>query len=178
MGLFRNIRRVLSDVAPFVAAAAPFVAPGLGGFIVSQVATAVSRTVPRRASGASIAQGGPIVPPFCARMGVVGGPFSSQFGARNFVSGGAFPGRPLVFTGGRVPVGRDIVAQFCPSAPAALPIVTPATVAGFATPAAQVQQVAAAAVPSVVVPPTATAALVSEPIRDVTTLRGTFQPFR
>jgi len=154
VGLFRNIRRVIGDIAPVVSAVAPIVAPGLGGFLISQVAGRIARnTAPRANPAVAVARGAPVVPPFCPRMGVVGRPFSGQFQSRNFSSGGAFPGRPFVFTGGRVPVGRDIVAQFCPTAPAALPITTPATTGQFASVASQVQAVAAAAVPSVVVPP-------------------------
>jgi len=132
MGLFRNIRRVLGDIAPIVATVAPIVAPGIGGFLASRIAGSIARsTAPRANSAAAVARGAPVVPRFCPRMGVVGRPFSSQFQSRNFSTGGAFAGRPLVFTGGRVPVGREVVAQFCPSVPDPLPV-SQATQGGLA----------------------------------------------
>jgi len=130
MGLFsrvaKNLQRVFADAAPIVSAVAPFVAPGIGGLVISNIAARFAQAQPTRSSAAVINAGGSLIPPTCRPMGVVGGGFSGPYQARNFTSGGSFSGRPVATFGGRVPVGRDIRAQFCPTPPAQLPIVTAA----------------------------------------------------
>jgi len=130
MGLFtrlrRNIFRAVEDVAPIVQVVAPIVAPGVGGFIASRIAGAVGRRVersnaPQRSTATAIRAGAPVIRPVCRRLGTLGGGFSAPFQARNFISGGSFPGRSVATFGGRVPVGRDIRARFCPDPTPALP---------------------------------------------------------
>jgi len=147
--LLRNLDRIVEDVSPIVGAVAPLLIPGPGGFIVSQLAASAAQRAPTRPPASAIRAGAPLVRPTCRPMGVIGRAFSAPFQARNFPTGGAFPGRQLVFTGGRIPVGRDIIApKDCPSRFVPTPI-TP--VKAIAT--AEAAVAAIPPVPAVVVPP-------------------------
>jgi len=155
--LFRNVDRVIEDVSPIVGAAAPFLIPGPGGFILSQLAQAgaAPQRAPTRPSVSAINAGAPLVRPTCRPMGVQGQAFSAPFQARNFPTGGAFPGRTVnPFGGGRVPVGRDIPKGIrCPK-PAGPSFPGPEAVA-----IAEAEVAAVPPVPSVVVPRFAPTAL-------------------
>lgn len=105
MGVFRNIQRIIGDVAPLVAAVAPIVAPGIGGFLAGAIAQQFvrrgvvgARPVPRPAN--------PCQPPA----------FSSPFQSANFPTGGSLPGRGLAFLNTFQPrsaVGR-VALDRCP----------------------------------------------------------------
>jgi len=183
MGLFsrikRNILRGVQDVAPIVQIAAPFVAPGLGGLIASQLAARVRRSnSPTRNSATAIARGGPIIRPTCPRRGVVGGGFSAPWNARNFISGGSFPGRSIATRGGRVPVGRDITSRFCPTPAPEVPVVTTPQ-RRFSGISPGVSTFSSPRVPAVVRPPPKVAPIPSTRIRS-SLRRGinTFTSFR
>jgi len=115
--LTRNLTRVVTDVAPIAAAAAPILLPGFGGIVA-----------------------GAIAQQFVAEPGVVGArpqiavtdpcqrpSFSAPFQARNFQTGGSPSGRNMAFLNTFQPrsaVGRQVVSRCppngtcpCPSAP-------------------------------------------------------------
>lgn len=105
MGLFRNIRRVLGDIAPIVSVVAPIVAPGIGGFLSGAIA---QQFVPRGVVGARPVPrpANPCQPPA----------FSSPFQSANFPTGGSLPGRGLAFLNTFQPrsaVGR-VALDRCP----------------------------------------------------------------
>lgn len=113
--LTRNIRRVVSDVAPLAAAGAGVAFPGIGGQIA---AAAIRRVIPtasevslRRASAAQARVNS------CAVPGVAGTSFSAPFQSRFFSEGGSIAGRQFqtTFPPTTGAVGRQVVPPACPS---------------------------------------------------------------
>lgn len=124
MGIFRNIQRVLADIAPVVAAVAPIVAPGLGGIIAAQIARGF---IPRGVVGAR-----PVPAPANPCQAPA---FTSRFQSANFSTGGSLPGRGLAFFNTFQPrsaVGR-VALDRCPptTCPCPATAALPATVAAL-----------------------------------------------
>lgn len=105
MGLFsrafRNIRRVVRDVAPIAAAIAP-IALGVGaGALISQVLAPQAAQIPA-ATRAQVAR------TRCPASGAQGRGFSAPFQSANFTTGGSLPGRSAAVFQRRLAVGRDV----------------------------------------------------------------------
>lgn len=88
-----NLGRVLEDVAPVAAAAAPFLVPGLGGLAISQglnfLTDSRSSPVQNAARSAVVQQRA------CPSNQLLGRGFSAPFQSAFFRSGGSLPGRGL-----------------------------------------------------------------------------------
>ena len=112
-----NIGRVVEDVEPVAAAAAPFLVPGLGGLAISQGINLLTRdSTPVQTAARVALQNQRACPP----RGMLGRGFSAPFQAAFFNGGGALAGRGLQaqfqpqFILGRQPTGCPPSRCECP----------------------------------------------------------------
>lgn len=107
MGLFsrafRNIRRVVADVAPIVQAIAPIALPLIGGALAGAVISRIGgRSELPPAAAATVAA------TRCPQPGVISGGFSAPFQSANFSTGGSLPGRAASTFIARRALGRNV----------------------------------------------------------------------